>query len=63
MNPPSSPQAYTARKNTSMTIIATTPAAMMSPAMRAKKAKPIPGSSSAGDETDGGEGCELMGSG
>jgi len=46
-----------------MTSIATTPAAMMSPAMRAKNAKPIPGSSSAGDEAGGGEGCELMGSG
>jgi len=46
-----------------MTIIATTPAAMMSPAIRAKKARPIPLSSSAGDEAVGGDGGELMPSG
>jgi len=63
MNPPRSPHAYTARKNTSMTIMATTPAATITPAMRAKKARPIPESSSAGDETGGGDGCELMRSG
>jgi hypothetical protein len=63
MNPPRSPHAYTARKNTNMTIIATTPAAMMSPAIRTKKAKLMPLSSSADEETGGGVDCELMESG
>jgi len=61
MNPPRRPQAYTARKKISMTIIATTPAAMMSPASRAKNAKFIPlPSSSADDESGCCEGSELM---
>jgi len=61
MNPPRSPNAYVALKKISMTIIATTPPAMISPASRAKKAKPSPGSSSsAGDRAGVGDGCELM---